>query len=181
TRDGGDHVPHLQPITERFGPAWGCFVEMPVERGIATILGMAPVDAPRLATEEAYARWAELAGEALEGFDALYVHIKGPDVPAHDGRAEDKRDIISLIDRAFFAQVLARIDLRRTVIAVTADHSTSCVRKAHTAEPVPLLVSGAGVRPDGTTAFGERACAGGSLGTVRGVDIVPRLVSLLRG
>ncbi|HEX9124278.1 MAG TPA: 2,3-bisphosphoglycerate-independent phosphoglycerate mutase [Actinomycetota bacterium] len=181
TRDGGDHVPHLQPIRERFGPDWGCFVEMPVERGIARLLGMAPVDAPRLAAEGDYVRWAELAADALEGYDALYVHIKGPDVPAHDGRAEDKRDIVSLIDRAFFGEVLPRIDLRRTVIAVTADHSTSCVRKAHTAEPVPLLVSGAGVPADGTASFGERACAGGSLGALRGVEIVPRLASLLRG
>ena len=48
TRDAADHVPDLQPIRERFGWSWGCFVEMPVERGIAQALGMAPVDAPRL-------------------------------------------------------------------------------------------------------------------------------------
>jgi 2,3-bisphosphoglycerate-independent phosphoglycerate mutase len=118
-------------------------------------------------------------GEALEGFDALYVHIKGPDVPAHDGRAEDKRDVIELIDRAFFSEVMPLIDPGRTVVAVTADHSTSCVRKAHTAEPVPLLVSGPGVASDGSVAFGERACAAGSLGLLRGVDILPRLMALL--
>src|SRR5438874_769012 len=83
TRDGGDHVPKLQPIKERFGPAWGCFVEMPVERGIALLLGMDEVPAPRLdGTDESFARWADLAAEALEGYDAVYVHIKGPDVPA---------------------------------------------------------------------------------------------------
>jgi 2,3-bisphosphoglycerate-independent phosphoglycerate mutase len=180
TRDGGDHVPKLQPIRERFGPAWGCFVEMPVERGIAVLLGMEPVDAPRLAAEPDYARWAALAGEALAGFDALYVHIKGPDVPAHDGRAEDKRDVIEVIDRAFFGEVLPQIDGNRTIVAVTADHSTSCVRKAHTAEPVPLLVSGGPVQPDGSTSFGERASAAGSLGHLRGVDIVPRLAALMR-
>jgi 2,3-bisphosphoglycerate-independent phosphoglycerate mutase len=180
TRDGGDHVPKLQPIGERFGPAWGCFVEMPVERGIAMLLGMDPVDAPRLSTEADYARWAALASEALEGFDALYVHIKGPDVPAHDGRAEEKRDVIEVIDRAFFGEVLPMIDGSRTIVAVTADHSTSCLRKAHTAEPVPLLVSGGPVQPDGSTSFGERACAAGSLGQLRGVDIVPRLAALMR-
>ena len=94
TRDGGDHRPRLEPIDRRFGPRWGCFVEMPVERGIAVLLGMAPVDAPRLHAEEDYAAWARLAADALEGYDALYVHIKGPDVPAHDGRAEDKRAVI---------------------------------------------------------------------------------------
>jgi 2,3-bisphosphoglycerate-independent phosphoglycerate mutase len=180
TRDGGDRVPKLQPIKERFGPAWGCFVEMPVERGIARLLGMAPVDAPRLSAEADYARWAALASEALDGFDALYVHIKGPDVPAHDGRAEDKRDVIEVIDRAFFGEVLPMIDGSRTIVAVTADHATSCVRRAHTAEPVPLLVSGGPMQPDGSTSFGERACAAGSLGQLRGVDIVPRLAALMR-
>lgn len=187
TRDGGDHLPRLQRIRERFGPAWGCFVEMPVERGIAVMLGMVPVDAPRLAVDaprltgdQQYARWAQLAADALAGFDALYVHIKGPDVPAHDGRALDKRDVISTIDRAFFGEVLPLVDPRTTIIAVTADHATSCVRKAHTAEPVPILVSGGPVRPDGSMAFGERACGSGSLGQLRGIGIVPRLAQLMQ-
>ena len=188
TRDGGDHLPELQPIRERFGPAWGCFVEMPVERGIAKMLGMIPVAAPRLEIDAPmevavgqYAGWAHLAAEALAGFDALYIHIKGPDVPAHDGRAGDKRDVITAIDAGFFSEVLSALDGGRTIIAVTADHSTSCVRMAHTAEPVPLVVSGGPVRPDGSESFGERACASGSLGSLRGVGILPRLTQLMRG
>jgi 2,3-bisphosphoglycerate-independent phosphoglycerate mutase len=180
TRDGGDRRPSLQSIRERFGPSWGCFVEMPVERGIALILGMEPVDAPRLLAEEDYATWAHLAIDALEGFDALYIHIKGPDVPAHDGRAEDKRDVIDVIDRAFFGELLPGVDPATTIVAVTADHATSCLRKAHTAEPVPLLVTGGPVRPDGTEAFGERACAVGKLGALKGIEILPRISALLR-
>jgi 2,3-bisphosphoglycerate-independent phosphoglycerate mutase len=187
TRDGGDHLPKLERIKDRFGPTWGCFVEMPVERGIAKMLGMVPVDAPRLKVDAPgrtadveYVHWAELAVEALAGFDALYVHIKGPDVPAHDGRWGDKRDVIATIDRAFFGELLPRLDIGRTIVAVTADHSTSCVRKAHTAEPVPLLVSGGPVRPDGSPGFGETASRDGSLGEVRGVGIVPRLAQLMR-
>jgi 2,3-bisphosphoglycerate-independent phosphoglycerate mutase len=185
TRDGGDHRPHLQPIDERFGMPWGCFVEMPVERGISIALGMDPVDAPRLdpvgfgqAADEAYAAWGSLAADALEGYQALYVHIKGPDVPAHDGRAEDKRDVISAIDQAFFGEVLPRIG-DRTVVAVTADHATSCVRRAHTADPVPLLLSGAGVTADGSESFGEEACGRGSLGLLLGPQILPRVSAIL--
>jgi 2,3-bisphosphoglycerate-independent phosphoglycerate mutase len=181
TRDGGDARPNLTPIRDRFGPAWGCFVEMPVERGIAALLGMAPVDAPRLMTEADYSTWARLAADALDGYDALYVHIKGPDVPAHDGRAEEKRGVIEVIDRAFFGEVLPLIDPARTLVAVTADHSTSCLRRAHTPDPVPLVVSGPGVNSDGSESYGERACARGSLGSFRGVEIVPRLAGLLRG
>jgi len=181
TRDGGDHVPKLTPIKQRFGPEWGCFVEMPVERGIALVLEMAPVDAPTgMPRREQYAAWARLAAEALGGYDALYIHIKGPDVPAHDGRFLDKRDVIEDIDSAFFGELLPLVDPRRTLLAVTADHSTSCLRKAHTAAPVPLLVAGPGVGSDGTTAFGERAAAAGGLGTMMGVAIVPQLVELMR-
>ena len=188
TRDGGDHLPRLQSIRDRFGPDWGCFVEMPVERGIAKMLGMHPVPAPRLAIDvpsdvavAQYADWARLALDALSGYDALYVHIKGPDVPAHDGRAVDKRDVISAIDRAFFGEVLQRIDLRDTLVAVTADHSTSCVRKAHTDDPVPLVVAGGPVTPDGSPSYGESVAAKGSLGTLRGPEIVPMLVGMMRG
>lgn len=179
TRDGGDTVPRLERISDRFGFGWACFVEMPVERGIAKVLGMDAVDVPRLARPDDYATWAVRASEALEHHQALYVHLKGPDIPAHDGRAADKRDVIELIDRAFFAELLPRLDLRRTVVAVTADHATSCLRRAHTAEPVPLLVSGAGVTPDGVDSFGERAAASGSLGALRGVEILPRLRQLI--
>lgn len=179
-RDAGDHVPDLQPIRERFGPSWGCFVEMPVERGIARALGMSAVDAPTgLARLEQYPRWAALAAEALGGYDALYIHIKGPDIPAHDGRALDKRDVIDEIDAAFFGELLRRIDLHRTVLVVTADHSTSCLRKAHTAEPVPLVVSGGGVPADATRGFGERSARSGRLGLIAGTDILPSVVPLL--
>jgi 2,3-bisphosphoglycerate-independent phosphoglycerate mutase len=179
TRDGGDHLPRLQPIRDRFGWGWGCFVEMPVERGISVALGMDTVDAPRLdpvgfgtAAQEAYAAWADLALEALDAYQALYVHIKGPDVPAHDGRAEDKRDVIAAIDHAFFGEVLPKIRFDRTVVGVLADHATSCVRKAHTADPVPLVLAGGPFASDGSIAYGEGACAEGSLGELRGVEVL---------
>ncbi|HYV00757.1 MAG TPA: 2,3-bisphosphoglycerate-independent phosphoglycerate mutase [Actinomycetota bacterium] len=182
TRDGGDDYPDLVPIRNRFGPTWGCFVEMPVERGIAIVLGMDTVDAPRLDNSDAsFAAWADLAAEALEGFDALYVHIKGPDIPAHDGRAEDKRDVISAIDRAFFGEVLQRIDLRTTLVAVIADHATSCVRKAHTDDPVPFVVAGGTVTSDGSLDYGEDTAGKGSLGTMRGPEVMPMLVQMMRG
>jgi 2,3-bisphosphoglycerate-independent phosphoglycerate mutase len=108
------------------------------------------------------------------------VHINGAGIPAHDGRAADKRDVISAIDRAFFGEVLQRIDLRDTLVAVTADHSTSCLRKAHTDDPVPLLVAGGPVTSDGSPSYGETIAARGSLGTMRGPEIVPMLVRMMR-
>src|SRR5439155_7826162 len=100
---------------------------------------------------------------ALDGYEPLNNHSKGPDIPAHDGRAVDKRDVIAAIDRAFFGEILPSLPTD-VLVAVTADHSTSCPRKTHTDDPVPLVVSGPGVSSDSTTAFGESESRRGSLG-----------------
>ncbi|MHB8511305.1 MAG: 2,3-bisphosphoglycerate-independent phosphoglycerate mutase [Actinomycetota bacterium] len=182
TRDGGDHLPHPPAFSERYGAYWGCFVEMPVERGISMVLQMGQVEVPMKGSgtyQDQYYAWATTALEAIEEYDGLYIHIKGPDIPAHDGRAEDKRDVIQAIDESFFATLIP--ELRKDVIvAVTADHSTSCAKKAHTDDPVPLVVWGKGVSEDSVQTFGERAAARGSIGLIQGVQIMPRLMDLAR-
>lgn len=181
TRDGGDHLPDLVPFKEKFGPSMGCFVEMPVELGIAKLTGMGRVDAPTgLPESDQYEAWANLAVEAIEGYDGLYIHIKGPDVPAHDGDYEAKLANIESIDSIFFSYLADAFDLGKGIIAVTSDHSTSCRRKAHTDGPVPLLISGAGVSSDAVVAFSETASREGALGHLLGPQIMPQLASLSR-
>jgi 2,3-bisphosphoglycerate-independent phosphoglycerate mutase len=181
TRDGGDHLPDLVPFQKKFGPRMGCFVEMPVELGIARLTGMGIVEAPTgIPPAEQYEAWSELALEAIEGYDGLYIHIKGPDVPAHDGDFDAKIQSIEEIDSIFFEGLLGSLDLSKTIVAVTADHSTSCARKAHTDGPVPLLVSGGGVSSDEVATYGETASRRGALGHLLGPEIMPILVDLAR-
>ena len=181
-RDAGDHLPAVPSLRERFGLEFGCFVEMPVERGIATLLGMTVIEVPPSEgnVEVVYREWAHRAAEEITRHAGLYLHLKGPDEPGHDGDAAAKRDIIALIDRAFFGELLPRLDLRDVLIAVTADHATPCSLKAHSDDPVPLLVSGGGVKPDGTRRYSEREAASGELGTLSGVDIMPLLAGLAK-
>ncbi|HEX2240822.1 MAG TPA: alkaline phosphatase family protein [Actinomycetota bacterium] len=178
TRDGGDHLPDLVPFREKFGLQFGCFVEMPVELGIARLTEMGIVEAPPAdgSAADQYVAWASLARDAIEGFDGLYIHIKGPDVPAHDGDHEAKIASIEAIDEAFFGTLLPTIDLGNTICAVTADHSTSCARKAHTDGPVPLVVAGGRVTDDAVQEFGETASRRGALGHLMGTEIMPNLV-----
>lgn len=181
TRDGGDHLPDLVPFKEKFGPEMGCFVEMPVELGIARLTGMGIVEAPTgIPAAEQYEKWAALALEAIEGYDGLYIHIKGPDVPAHDGDHDAKIASIEEIDSIFFEALLSELDLSRSIVAVTADHSTSCARKAHTDGPVPLVISGGGVASDEVKTYGETAARKGAMGHLKGPEIMPELVRLSR-
>lgn len=179
-RDAGDHIPRVTPLPDRFGMSFACFAEMPVEIGIARVTGMEPILVEASGTDPAaYAKLAERALEALEGYGALYVHIKGPDVPAHDGDATGKRDVVAAIDEGYFGTVLPEIG-SGVVLAVTADHSTSCVRKAHTADPVPLVVCGGPLSGDGSRAYSEVEAASGGLGHLRGIDVLPMLVDIAR-
>jgi 2,3-bisphosphoglycerate-independent phosphoglycerate mutase len=181
TRDGGDHVPKVVPFKDKFGPEMGCFVEMPVERGIARLLEMGVVEAPTgIPPAEQYEAWAGLALEAIDGYDGLYIHIKGPDEPAHDGDYDAKLRNIEDIDSIFFAALLDSLDLEGAIVAVTADHATSCKRKAHTDTPVPLVVAGGSVSPDGVESYGETASRDGAIGHLIGTQIMPQLVALAR-
>lgn len=182
-RDAGDHLPPIPPIEERFGVRFGSFVEMPVERGIAQLTGMTmiPVAASGENKREVYASWARTAAAEIHRFGGLYLHLKGPDEPGHDRECQAKREVIEVIDEAFFGTLLAEVPLEDIVIAVTADHATPCTLGRHSDDPVPLLLAGAGVASDGTRIFNEAACARGSLGTLRGVDLMPLLVRTAAG
>jgi len=178
TRDGGNRLPKFPTFGEQYGLGFGCFVEMPVERGIALLTGMEVIELPQATDEPSfdYQLRARKALESIEDFEGLYIHIKGPDEPAHDGKALKKKESIELIDRFFFANLLPEINLERTIVAVTADHSTPCTVKAHSNDPVPLLIAGGKIVPDDTSSFSEVNCKRGALGRIYGPKLMPLLI-----
>ncbi len=180
-RDGGDSLPKFRPIKETTGLEFGCFVQMPVEKGIALLCGMRIVDVPLASgnLKEDYELWAKLACQNIKEFDGLYIHIKGPDEPAHDGNFLKKKEIIELIDKHFFGTLLSKIKKEDFIICVTADHSTVCKVKAHTSDPVPLLIYLQNFK-DSTQNFGESQAKGGLLGELLGREVIYKLVELTK-
>jgi 2,3-bisphosphoglycerate-independent phosphoglycerate mutase len=182
SRDAGDHLPKFPPMQSLYNLKFGSFVQMPVEKGIALLTGIDVIDIPESTghLDVDYPIWAKVALESIKKFDGIYVHIKGPDEPAHDGDYKLKKDIIEAIDKYFFANLIPALDIQNTVVAVTADHSTVCAIKAHSADPVPLLVSGGNVKSDGSMSFSEKAAKLGSIGEILGREIMPLLVKLAK-
>lgn len=170
------------PFDQKYGFAGAAVTEMPVERGIARLLGLSdrfvgPMGADRDAAlkERAHATLTALADHRF-----AYVHLKGPDEPGHDGRAAAKRELIEQLDRSFFGPFAAAADWSDLRIVVTADHATPCILKGHSDDPVPLVLAGAGVAAGpatrGAVKFSELTAAAGSLGPLRGADVMPLLV-----
>ncbi|MCX5703506.1 MAG: alkaline phosphatase family protein [Candidatus Omnitrophica bacterium] len=177
SRDAGDHLPEFPQIDSLYNVRFGSFVQMPVEKGIALLTGMQIIDVPDPTghLDVDYPIWAKVALESIKRYDGIYVHIKGPDEPAHDGDFNKKKEIIEAIDRFFLSPLLPKLDAD-TIIAVTADHSTVCAIRAHSADPVPILICGGNIKPDGSLSFSEKAARLGSLGELRGQEIMPLLI-----
>jgi 2,3-bisphosphoglycerate-independent phosphoglycerate mutase len=184
-RDAGTAPRHLRSFRERWGVEGAALTEMPVERGLAKLLALedvyvGPVDPT--ARVAGYRERASRCRELLERHDFLYVHLKGPDEPGHDGDAPRKREIVEALDEGFFAPFLEGLDLSRVRLLITADHATPCILKAHSDDPVPVIFAGgSGWRPSDALGdppkFCEALAAKGPLAGLLGKDLLTHLFS----
>jgi 2,3-bisphosphoglycerate-independent phosphoglycerate mutase len=177
-RDAGTKTPRVKTLQEKFGFKSVALADMPVELGIAKVVGMDTVVFPPDRSIEGYAQRAKKAVELADQYNLVYVHLKGPDEPGHDGDFDGKKMSIEDIDAGFFA---AFQELESKLVCVTADHSTPCVTKGHSDDPVPMLVTGLNVKPDGSMRFTEVYGGKGKLGTINhGHQILSMLKKLAR-
>jgi 2,3-bisphosphoglycerate-independent phosphoglycerate mutase len=151
-RDAGNKYPNVKPINDLHSMNFSCIVDMPVEVGISNILKMRAYNAGGLTD---YEEKASVAAHAMETENAIYVHLKGPDEFGHDGDAIGKMKNIEEIDKRFFGTLLDHIDVSKVAVMISADHSTPSIHKGHSADPVPVLISGDMITNDDTQRFTE--------------------------
>ena len=176
-RDAGHVLPDIPKMSDRFGISFASILDMPVEKGVARISGMSDFSG---GDSSNYKAKAKKALSLLKKYDCVYVHIKGPDEPGHDGDALKKKKVIELIDSDFFKILISNVDMGNTTFIVSADHSTPCSDKSHSDDPVPLVISGPNVKRDSVCRFTEKEAAKGSLGIMRGIDVLPKALTYLK-
>jgi len=183
TRDAGHLLPRFFNINKQYNVRFACLADMPVERGIAKLAEMHLVNLlppSRDLKKDCLFRVKKLL-EVLPRYDCFYIHIKGPDEPAHDGDFQLKTQMIATIDKFFFGRLLPKIDLENYIICVASDHATPCKFKAHSDHPVPVLIAGNQIKGDKVSKFSEKQCEKGSLGTLqRGTQLMPRLMHFVK-
>ncbi len=178
-RDAGGHIPRVVGLNEKYGCRSAVLAEMPVEIGIGRLFGADTVELepPTGDPRRDYSLRLEKTFEALKNHDLVYVHLKGPDEPGHDGDFEGKKKRVEDIDK-YYVQPLVENKPGDLAILVTADHATPPSRRTHTDDPVPIALWVPGIEPDQVTRYTEKDCLKGKLGIYeRGWLMLPDIIS----
>ena len=87
---------------------------------------------------------------------------------------------IEEIDKRFFGTILDNIDTSTISVVVSADHSTPCINKGHSDDPVPILVSGDSVKKDNSVRYTELNAKIGSIGLLEGAQVLKTAIQLIK-
>jgi 2,3-bisphosphoglycerate-independent phosphoglycerate mutase len=175
-RDAGTTKPNVQGFQEKWGLKTAMIADLPAELGIGRLLEMEVREIPPGTSLEDYRKRAELVLRLAGEYDFVYVHLKGPDEPGHDGLYDLKKQRIEEIDAGFFSHLRQAAKLSRIVLCVTCDHSTPWKDKGHSDDPVPILVAGGSLKPDGSNRFTETSASTGHFEKMeRGSMLLPLL------
>jgi 2,3-bisphosphoglycerate-independent phosphoglycerate mutase len=162
---GFARLPSVPTYQDLFGLRAAAIAVNGMYRGVARLVGMTVLDVDGHTLVDEFTtlenHWAD--------FDFFYLHVKETDTAGQEGDFPRKVRAIEEVD-ALLPRLMA---LSPDAVIVSGDHSTPALLKAHSWHPVPTLLYGRYVCPDGIAEFGERACARGSLGVLPAKEVMP--------
>jgi 2,3-bisphosphoglycerate-independent phosphoglycerate mutase len=176
-RNDGMKKKHLN-FEETYGMSGCCIAGVPIAKGIARYLGMQVVDVHGATgnPDTNLKAKAEKTIESLKKHDFVWLHINGSDILAHDAKRKEKTRFIERIDSEVISKIVKSADMEKTAIIITCDHGTdsepSFKHYRHIPDPVPVLVSGNGVKPGNTAAFDEDSCRFATM-RIKGNGLIP--------
>lgn len=130
---------------------WMALGYTPLEIGIAEAAGMCTYrfKYPKLKNMDVYEnlylglkKAVKYAIKMLKRYrnkcEYFFIHFKELDVAGHDNKPLDKVKMIEILDEGFFS--FLKNYLKNEKLIIVPDHMTSCRQKAHTSNPVPVLI-----------------------------------------
>lgn len=176
---GASEYISVEPFSERYGMRGTCVAGVGLIKGICKVCGMdiyaLPAVCDGTVRTDLFIKMQN-ALDALTEYDFVLLNIKAGDVAGHDGNAKLKADIVKRVDEAL-SIVKAGLP-EDCVVVITCDHCTPCTLMDHSGDPVPITFYTNGMIKDDATEFSESGCAKGSIGRIRGTDVIPICLDL---
>ena len=179
TRGGGVEIPKLRKYK-----TWMSINPMPLEIGISELSGMKTFSFPypEMKKIDAYKTLYDGLNKTIKFsiktikkqhkyYQGAYIQFKETDIPGHDNKPYEKKNMIEIIDKQFFGFLRKFVEKQDIKVVVTCDHSTPCKLKMHSHHPVPVLVFDR-KNPDKTQRFNEKNSKKGSLGKMYGENFM---------
>ncbi|OYT36295.1 hypothetical protein B6U91_01500 [Candidatus Pacearchaeota archaeon ex4484_71] len=180
-RGAGVEKPRLKQYKK-----WVSFTYSPLEKGFAQACGMknSSFSYPKLKNLDAYKNLYDGLRKACKSAvkflkknhkkaEYAYIHFKEVDSPGHDNKPLEKKEMIEYIDRTFFKFLREFAPPKKIKVLVSADHSTPCKLKGHSASPVPVLLYDFGIPKE--KKFNEKEAKKGELGAINGKDLLKKV------
>jgi len=168
TRGASNKLPKLKSLKNFI-----LIADMPVELAIGKLCKMKVIKKPKSLT-----KLSKIVLKNIKDHN-IYIEIKDPDSFAHQGNKIEKIKAIEKIDKEFISKIKG---LKNTIICITCDHSTPCNLKAHSNDPVPVIIYNPNFLSRGflpkkgsCQAFNEIDCKKGSLGRFNGKSLLTLL------
>lgn len=168
---GPGYYKKLKSFKEKYDLKSACIAGAGLYKGLGVLAGMNLINvkgATGLPNTNVEAKFKKTL-QIMKKYDFAFVHVKPTDIFGENGDCIGKKNFIVKIDKAL--KILKNFN---GLIAITADHSTPCSHKDHSADPVPVLIYGNGADP--TNKFSEKECKKGSLGALYGKDFMKVLL-----
>ncbi|MDR3062579.1 MAG: phosphoglycerate mutase, partial [Methanobrevibacter sp.] len=177
---GAGAVPDVESLNSKYSLNSACIAETGLIMGIARFAGMEIIEVDG-ATGGVDTNLDNIVYTIMDNvensdYDFFLVNIDGADEAGHDGNYKEKLEFIEKVDDVVISKLL---ELKDTVIILTADHSTPISVMDHSADPVPIMINGSDIRVDDVNKFNEIDATKGGLLRIRGSDVMDIILDLM--
>ncbi len=168
--------PALPRFAERYGVEGRLSSAVDLVRGLGVLTGLDVVDVPGATAgfDNDYRAQADACLRSLADRDLFLVHVEATDEAGHQGAVGEKVVALERWDAEIIGPLVDELGGQPYRLLLLPDHSTPCVLRTHTPDPVPYLLFDSTADAAGGE-YTERAVAGAT--PVPAHLLMPRLLA----
>jgi len=170
----------LPTFHERFGMRGSVISAVDLIKGMGQLLGLDVLRGTGWTGyyDTNYVGKAEAALQSLKDRDFVFLHVEAADEAGHNGHLREKIAAIEHFDKLVVGTILDGFKRAKNYrILVVPDHLTSVEQRTHVSDPVPFLIYGKGITPNGVATYGESPAKASGWFVERAYDLLPQLLT----